>query len=256
VLLLDEGDAELRRRLPDGIELTDDVAEADAVVCGRLRPADTARATRLRLVQSLSAGADGIDRTALPPGCTLCNVYEHEVAIGEWCLGAMLALAHRLREFDADLRRGEWHRDEEGGDYLVPELLHGRTVGTIGYGHIARRVHELAAAVGMQTRHVRRGAGADELDELLRASDWLVVACPLTDETRGLVGARELDQLGPDGWLVNPARGPVVDERALYEALRDRRIAGAAIDTWYRYPRPESERAARPSSRSTSCRTS
>jgi phosphoglycerate dehydrogenase-like enzyme len=240
VLLLDDEDyAELRRGVPAEIEFVDSIEDADAVVCGRLGSEDVRGATRLRLVQSLSAGADGIDRAALPPDCVLCNVYEHELAIGEWCLGAMLALAHRLREFDADLRRGEWHRDERGGDYPVPDLLHGRTVGTIGHGHIARRVLELARSFGMETRSVRRTAG--DLDELMRTSDWVVVACPLTDETRGLVGARELDLLGPDGYLVNPARGPVVDERALYEALRDGRIAGAAIDTWYRYPDPVSQ---------------
>jgi phosphoglycerate dehydrogenase-like enzyme len=70
----------------------------------------------------------------------------------------------------------------------------------------------------------------------------VLVAVPLVDETRGLIGERELELLGPDGYLLNVARGEVVDERALYEALRDRRIAGAAVDVWYRYPGSRDER--------------
>jgi phosphoglycerate dehydrogenase-like enzyme len=155
----------------------------------------------------------------------------------------MLALAHRLLVFDRDLRRDEWHRDPQASDYVVPGLLHGRTVGTIGYGHIAREVHRLAEGLAMETTYVRRST-ADRLPGLLEASDFVVVACPETDETRGLIGARELGLIGPRGFLVNPSRGPIVDERALFEALRDGAIAGAAIDTWYRYPRGEHRRVA------------
>jgi phosphoglycerate dehydrogenase-like enzyme len=226
----------VRTRVPD-LALVDSIADADAVLCYRLSAEKLAGAGRLRLVQALSAGADRIDRAAIPAGCAFCNVYEHEVAIGEWVLGAMLALAHRLVRFDRDLRRNEWHRDAEGDDYLVPELLDGRTVGTVGYGHIAREVHRLAGAFGMRSAFVRRST-AGELPRLLAESDFVVVACPETDETRGLIDRPELELIGPRGYLVNPSRGGIVEERALYEALRDDVIAGAALDTWYRYPRP------------------
>ncbi len=224
----------IRERLP-GVVFVGSAAEADAVLCHRLTAKDVAGARRLQLVQALSAGADRIDRAAIPPGCVLCNVYEHEVAIGEWVLGAILALAHRLLPFDRDLRRGEWHRNKESGDYVVPELLHGKTLGTIGYGHIGRRVHELATAFEMRTLYVRRSTVGD-LPTLLEASDFVVVACPGTTETEKLIGPRQLELIGPSGFLVNPSRGQIVDERALYEALRDGVIAGGAIDTWYRYP--------------------
>jgi phosphoglycerate dehydrogenase-like enzyme len=232
------------------VELVDDVAGADAIVCNRLTAEDTRGAQRLRLVQALSAGADSIDRAALPEGCVLCNAYAHEDAIGEWTLMAMLALTRNLLAYDRALRHGEW---------LEPPLereLRGRTLGTIGYGHIARRVAELARAFGMEVVAVTRSpssgrgdglrwlGGVDELGRLLEEADFALVAVPLAPETEGLLGRRELDLLGPDGYLVNVARGAVADESALYEALLERRIAGAALDVWWTYPDGSGGRAA------------
>jgi phosphoglycerate dehydrogenase-like enzyme len=228
----------------DGEALRRELAEADALLCNRLEPADTDGAGRLRLVQALSAGADRVDRAAVPPGCTLCNLFGHEQAIAEWVLMAMLALSRRLLTYDRRLREGDWASDLS----WEPELA-GRVVATIGYGHIGRRVAELAHALGMDavaaTRSpsaeradgLRRLVGLDDLGGLLAEADFAVVAVPSTADTQGFVGAAELERLGTDGFLVNVARGDVVDERALYEALRDGTIAGAALDVWYRYPR-------------------
>jgi phosphoglycerate dehydrogenase-like enzyme len=231
-----------RLHAQDEIDVVDEIAAADAIVCNRLSADDTRGAGSLRLVQALSAGADSIDRDALPPGCTLCNAYEHEDAIAEWTLMAMLALTRNLLAYDGALRRGEW---------LHPPLereLRGRVLGSVGFGHIGRRVAELARAFGMEIAAVTRSpstergrglswlGGLDELDRLLAQSDFVLVAVPLLADTESLIGARELDLIGPGGYLVNPARGAVVDERALYEALHDRRIAGAALDVWWRYP--------------------
>ena len=232
---VDPGDPEALRR---------ELADADALLCNRLEPGDTAGATRLRLVQALSAGADRVDPAAVPPGCTLCNLFGHEQAMAEWVLMAMLALSRRLLAYDRRLREGDW---APGLPWEVE--LAGRVVATIGYGHIGRRVAELARAIGMEvvaaTRSpsaeradgLRRLTALDELGGVLEEADFAVVAVPSTPETRALVGAPELEALGPDGYLVNVARGDVVDERALYEALRDGTIAGAALDVWYRYPR-------------------
>lgn len=243
----------MRARVPgaevvvaEGESLREALADADAVVCGRLEPRDTELARRLRLVQAASAGADGVDRAAIPAGCVLCNLRGHEQAIAEWALMAMLALSRRLLFYDRELREGRWHRFGEEVRLPLARTLLGRTVGVIGYGPIGRRTVELARALGLETAAVTRtpragAAGLDELPRLLERSDFVVVALPLNDETRGLIGARELELLGPDGYLLNPARGPIVDERALYEALRDGTIAGAAIDTWYRYPSGEGE---------------
>jgi phosphoglycerate dehydrogenase-like enzyme len=231
-----------RLRDEPGIELVDDVADADALVTNRLTRDDVAGAGRLRLVQALSAGADSIERDALPPGCTLCNAYEHENAIAEWTLMSMLALARNLLAYDRALRQGQWAQPP------LERELRGRRLGSIGFGHIAQRVAELARSFGMEVAAVTRSpsaerardlswlGGLDALDRVLAESEFVLVAVPLLPETEGLLGARELDLVGPEGYLVNPARGAVVEERALYDALRERRIAGAALDVWWRYP--------------------
>jgi phosphoglycerate dehydrogenase-like enzyme len=230
-------------RLADPERLADALAEADAVVCNRLGPDDTRSAGRLRLVQATSAGADRVDPAALPPGCVLCNAYEHEDAIAEWVLMAVLALTHHLLLYDRGLRAGSWSRD-----LPLERELRGRTFGTIGYGHIGRRVAELGSAFGMDAVAVTRSPTAeraqelrwlgslDDLDRLFEEADVAVVCVPLTSETVGIVGAPQLELLGQDGYLANVARGGIVQERPLYEALRDGRIAGAALDVWWRYP--------------------
>jgi phosphoglycerate dehydrogenase-like enzyme len=230
-------------RVTEPSRLADALRQADAVVCNRLAPEDTREATRLRLVQATSAGADRVDPSALPPGCVLCNAYEHEDAIAEWVLMAVLALTRHLLVYDRGLRTGDWSRD-----LPLEHELRGRTLGTIGYGHIGRRVVELGRAFGMDAVAVTRSptpdradgltwlGSLDDLDRLLEAADVAVVCVPLAPETEGIVGPAQLDLLGPEGYLANVARGAIVQEQAMYEALRDRRIAGAALDVWWSYP--------------------
>jgi phosphoglycerate dehydrogenase-like enzyme len=128
-----------------------------------------------------------------------------------------------------------------------PELA-GKTLCILGYGHIGRALAQRARAFGMDVRAMRRdrSAGADasvdvlggpeDLRDLLRQADYVVVTLSLNDSTRGLIGKAELDLMKPSAFLVNVARAEIIDEAALYRALADRRIAGAALDVWYRYP--------------------
>jgi phosphoglycerate dehydrogenase-like enzyme len=230
-------------RVATPARLADALADADAVVCNRLASEDTKDARNLRLVQATSAGADRVDPAALPRGCVLCNAYEHEDAIAEWVLMSVLALTRHLLAYDRGLRAGEWNRD-----LPLERELRGRTLGTIGFGHIGRRVVELGHAFGMNAVAVTRSPSPerasllrwlgplDDLDRLFDEADVAVVCVPLAEETEGIVGASQLDRLGPDGYLANVARGGIVQEAALYEAVRDRRIAGAALDVWWRYP--------------------
>lgn len=235
----------LRTRLPDADfvvvekreELPAALAGADALVCHRLDPPETVQADTLRLVQALSAGADRIARNAIPAGAALCVVGGHERAIAEWVLMALLALPRQVLPFDRDLRRGRWHRHgEERLDLGEPEL-EGKTVCVIGHGQIGREVEKLAVVVGARVVPVSRSLGnLGALAETLARSDFAVVCVALTPDTEGLVGAHELEALGSEGYLVNVARGAIVDEAALYAALRDRTIAGAALDVWWEYP--------------------
>lgn len=236
-----------------------ELATADAVIAQLLSHADAASAARLRLCQVFAAGWDAIAADALPPGCTVCNSAGHETALGEHVLGVTLMLSRRLGLRDRALRAGRW---DQGLGAPFDSDLAGRTAGLIGLGTIGLRCAELFRALGMRTAAVcgspspERAAAAglewlggpsrDDLHELLRCSDVAVVAVPREAATEGLIGAAELDALGPGGILVHVARGPVVHERALYEALRDGRLGGAAIDVWWRYPR-EGEQEFRPS---------
>jgi hydroxypyruvate reductase len=126
--------------------------------------------------------------------------------------------------------------------------LGGKTCGIIGLGAIGREIAKRAEAFGMTVRYhgPRRKDGVDypfdpDLESLARASDCLVVACASTPQTRSLVNVRILDALGPEGYLVNIARGPIVDQQALIAALHERRIAGAGLDVYWDEPRVPAE---------------
>jgi phosphoglycerate dehydrogenase-like enzyme len=217
----------------------------DALVSLRFGRKEAAQFTP-RLLQLPGAGADGVDFTLLASGAAVCNVYEHETPVAEYVLAAILSHATgypgMVRDFSsAAFGRAYADRQPHGEIY-------GKTLGLIGYGHIGKRVAQRAQAFGMRVHAVSRSGhapGADradrlaDLDAMLREADFLVVACPLTDATRGLIGRAELEAMKPTAVLINVARAPIVDEDALYEALAARRLGGATLDVWYQYPTPE-----------------
>ena len=204
--------------------------------------------TRLRLIHSIGAGTDNIDFSAVPPGCLVCNVYGHERAIAEHTLMMMAALNRQLFAQDAALREGNW------GDRSrpLPELRK-RTLLILGLGHIGAEVARWARFIGMSVVGVTRSTsperarqlglealgGPEELVSWLEKADFVLVAVPLLPETRGMIGEREFRHMKQSAYLINVARGPIVDEAALYQALRSQAIAGAAIDVWYRPPDPK-----------------
>jgi phosphoglycerate dehydrogenase-like enzyme len=209
-----------------------------------------AAATRLKLVQVPGAGLDRIDRTALPAGAWLANAYGHETGIAEYVLGAMLHLTRGFARIDPALRRGTWESQWAVGRPAPtpwPELA-GKTLGIVGYGRIGQSVARRARAFDMPILAIRREvwrSGDDELellgemdllDEVLRRADYLVVTLPLTPATRGLLGEAQLRSLKPTAVLINVSRAEIVDEQALYRALAEGRLAGAALDVWYHYP--------------------
>ena len=194
----------------DRDELTRALEGADAVVAGELGADVLEHARELRLVHVLGAGWDGIAVDALPDGCVVCNVYEHETAIGEWVLMVMLALTRRLIVYDRDLRAGDWHTAFSYGG--KPERdLRGSVVGCIGVGSIGSRVVELARSFGMRAIAVTRAptperaalldvewlGSMDDLQRLLSESDFTVVCVPLTETTAGLLGPAELESDWP-----------------------------------------------------------
>jgi len=208
-------------------------------------------ATRLKLVQVPGAGIDRIDRSALLSGTLLANAYGHETGIAEYVLGAILAMTREFLRLDGALRHGNWQSQWAVGvapPPVWPELA-GRTIGILGYGRIGQNIARLARAFDMQVCALRRNVGQsttddlallgdpDLLDEVLRRSDYLVVSMPVTPETIGCIGRAQLGLMKPSAFLVNVARAEIIEEEALYDALSQRRIAGAALDVWYCYPR-------------------
>ncbi|MCA4134133.1 2-hydroxyacid dehydrogenase [Arthrobacter sp. M4] len=226
-----------------------DLKDADVYVGPKFTEAMGAAASNLRLVHVAGAGYDGIDAAALPAGVVVANTFHHESSIAEHIATVLVALRRNLLGQDAALRTGIWSSSVYTQSIRQPETLRGAVVTFLGFGHIGSAAWRLLQAFGAEgisiTRSGNVDAGAnslrwsgttDRLGEALSESDILVVSIPLSEETTSIIGAAELDDLGPDGLLVNVARGPVVHEAALYEALKDRRIAGAAVDVWYQYP--------------------
>lgn len=223
------------------------LGDADALISPRFSAAFTQKAGRLRLVQTVGAGTDNIDFSAIPPGTTVCNVYGHQVAIAEYVLMMMLALNRELVGMDQRLRQGDW-RDHE---YSRPQReLRGRTLAIVGLGHIGMEVARYARSFGMGVIAVTRSpdparyadldlaflGGMGDLLAVLAEADFVTLALPLTPETTDLIGARELRAMKSSAYLINVARAKTANERALYRALADREIAGAALDVWYRDP--------------------
>jgi len=233
----------------------EELARADALVHSRFSDA-MPQGLKLALIQTPTAGFDRIDPAALPKGCLVCNVHEHEVAIAEYVLAAMLQWVIGIADLDRRFRGGDWRGGVARLGHMHGELG-GRTLGIIGHGRIGSEVARRAQAFGMRglgvTRRPRaapenvdRLANLDGLDALLPQCDVVLVACPLTPATRGMVDARRLALMKRGAFLINVARAAIIDEEALFVALKDGVIAGAALDVWYAYPSPE-EPEVRPS---------
>jgi phosphoglycerate dehydrogenase-like enzyme len=219
-------------------------AEADAIFThhfdGGLPPTP-----RLKLLQVPGAGYDPIDLAALPACCTVCNVHGHETGIAEYVLLGMLEWTIGMAGMDRRLRRRDWTGNATKGPPLHGELA-GTTLGIVGFGHIGREVAIRARAFGMRLGAITRTprptdlvdwiVPMSELDARLSKCDFLLIACPLTPETRGLIDARRLALMKRSAVLINVARGDIVVEDALYAALKNKVIAGAVLDTWYVYP--------------------
>jgi phosphoglycerate dehydrogenase-like enzyme len=209
------------------------------------------RAPKVRLLQAFGAGVDGLRFDELPPHVQVANTFHHEAAIAEHVIMSMLILSRDPFDDDARMRRGDWDRSVVWGERPVMRELTGRSVLLIGLGHIAREVAMRAKAFRMRVVAASRTATeAPFVDEIvpferwrekLPDADFIAPTCPLTPETEGLIGARELAMMKPQAVVINVARGKVVEEQALYDALKFRRIAGAAIDVWYQYPSSKQE---------------
>jgi glyoxylate reductase len=194
-------------------------------------------APRLRAISNYAVGVDNVDLEAaaargIPVGNTPDVLTE---STADLALALMLGIARRLAEGEAFVRAGEWATWEP--DLMLGRDLHGATVGIVGYGRIGRAVGRRLEGFGCEVLTHTRSGGVS-LGELLERSDFVTLHCPLTPETRGLIDADALRRMKPTAYLVNTARGPVVDTDALGAALRAGELAGAALDVTDPEPLP------------------
>lgn len=249
-----EGFADLLDSAADIVALPDEFAgeadrrayaAADVIVSfkfNRMLP----RPEGLKLLHVPGAGYDAVDFAALPASAVVCNCFEHEQAIAEYVIAALLMRQVPFADADRRLRSGDWAY-KAGPVANVHDELAGKTIGLLGFGHIGQAVAARAKAFEMQVHVANRSPVVisalvdrafllSELPGFWASADFFVVALPLTAETNGIVGAASFAAMRPTAVVINVGRGPTIDERALYDALKGGRIAGAIIDTWYIYP--------------------
>lgn len=188
-------------------------------------------------------------RTRARPRLKVHNSHYNAPMVAQHAVALLLAVANRVVPLDRDLRKGRWNRPHDAAE--IGLYLRGRKALLVGYGAIAKAAAPALSALGLELTAFRqrprdeaevRQVGAERLHEALAQADVVLCSLPLTGATRGLLGAEELAAMKPSAILVNVGRGPVVDEAALYAALAERRIFGAGLDVWYRYPEGEQER--------------
>lgn len=232
--------------LPDTVAAR--IADAEVIVTNKVRIGAglQAGAGRLRLIAAAATGVDNIDvDAARARRIAVCNVRGYAVtSVPEHVFGLLFALRRNLLNYHRAARDGSWSRSAFFCLHSFPvEDLAGSTLGVIGGGTLGQAVARMGRVLGMRVligeqRGVAARAGRTAFDEVLRNSDAVTLHVPLTPQTRGLIGARELAMMKPTAVLVNTARGGVVDETALLAALRAGQIAGAATDVLLVEPPP------------------
>ncbi len=224
-------------------ELASMVRDVDGLIVGldRVSRHVIQAAERLKVISKYGVGLDNIDLPAARArGVTVTYTPEtNSAAVADLTMGLALAVARRIPLADRSVRAGEWRR-------FVGSAVWGKTMGVVGVGHIGKEVVRRARGFNMSVLcydkvvdcefAMESGATYVPFDDLLEASDFVTLHVPLTEETRRMMGRRELSRMKRTAFLVNTARGEIVDESALYTALTEGWIAGAALDVLEREP--------------------
>lgn len=234
----------------DAARVREYAPQADVIVNGTSNPpllsAAIPPATRARWIHSLWTGVDNVlcpEVLASPlPLTNGRGVFRRPLA--EWTIGAMLYFAYRMRRMVRQQQAGVW-------EAFTTEEIQGKTLGIIGYGGIGSTAAELARPFGMRIVALRRrpelfekdplvdqSFAPSQINELMATSDYVLLATPLTDDTRGMIGAAQIAAMKPTSVLINVGRGAVVDEAALIKALEDGKIRGSALDVFAVEPLP------------------
>lgn len=229
--------------------IKENAKDVDAIITGAPISAEVINsAERLKLIQTTSVGYDHIDEeAAIANGVIICNVAESNAnSVAEICFGMILDLARRISAHDRLMREGGWGRVEMERQI---EIRH-KTLGIVGLGAIGSRMAQIGANAFEMTILANdpyiTGDRADQvyatlvdLPTVMKKSDVITIHVPLNEETRHMIGEKELQMMKPTAIFINASRGPVVDEKALIKILEDKRISGAGLDVFEEEPLPK-----------------
>lgn len=241
----------LQRDLDDRIVITtgeDIPPEVQVLVAGRPSEdqLDSLSNLRILIVPWVGIPEETLETVKKFPNLKLHNLHHNAAATAELALALLFAAAKRVIPFDRELRIGNWELR-----YAEPEslLLAGKRALLVGHGQIGRRIETALEALGVEVSVISRTSALDAhayskglLHQILPKVDFLMLAVPLTEATEGMIGAEELALLPDRSILINVSRGKVVDQSALYKALKENLLFGAGLDVWYNYPAGEAER--------------
>jgi phosphoglycerate dehydrogenase-like enzyme len=229
----------------------EEIADTDVFIGWSLRPQQFVAGRKLRWIHSPAAAVHQLMFPELVRSNVLLtnSTGIHGPVVAEHALAVLLAMAKRLPQAMQYQARNTWSQDQLWNEQPRPREVAGATVAVIGMGSIGSEFTARARALGMKVLAVRenpaKGAGgADEVfssaevDNVLPRADYVLFCTPVTPETTGIINAERLRRMKPDAYLINVGRGPLVDEAALLQALRERRIAGAALDVFHEEPLP------------------
>ncbi|ARU95252.1 2-hydroxyacid dehydrogenase [Tatumella citrea] len=227
-------------------EIVERLQDAEiAIVSDLLLPAEIfSQLPQLKLVLLSATGTNAVDlQAARQHGVTVCNCQGYGThSVAQHTLALILSLTNHVARYDALVRQGDWAASDRFclTNYPLTEL-NGKLLGIVGQGELGSKVAQLAEAFGMQVRFAQlpgRDSSPDKLplDELLATADVVALHCPLTPETSGLINSYRLSLMKPSALLINSARGALIDEQALAEALRRGEIGGAAVDVLSQEP--------------------
>ena len=225
---------------------------------GGLNNVQIPNTNNLKLIHIPGAGTDGIDFKNVPKGCKVCNVYEHEVPIAEYCLANILNWEMKLIEKVIKFKKLDW-----SDSIIFNGPTHGeisnKTIGIFGYGKIGKEIAKRLKPFGSHTIGYTRVSKkkdlfltevflSNKLKQTVHKLDYLIIACPLTNKTKGLINKNILSLMKKTAVVINIARGGIINELDFFVFLKNNKLGGAIIDTWFKYPADKSEKNFKPSS--------
>ena len=213
---------------------------------------DVPKTNKLKLIHLPGSGTDGVDFSKVPNGCVVCNVYEHEITISEFIIANILNWEIKLIDKIEKFKNYNWE-----DSMLFSKNPHGelnkKKIAILGYGRIGR---ELTKKLSIFNTHVTiitrkkvekenifdRNLLVSKINKYLKDFDYFIIACDLNNSTLNLITKKEINLMNSNCVIINVARGPIVNEKDLYIALKNKLIGGAIIDTWYRYPEKKKQK--------------